>query len=406
MPRSSAWQGWRSGCSKAGAVAEWRSPLRPNKKGPWLSIRLNAPWTSARVWTRFGCTFDLDRKRSRIALIERDAAQPTFWNDNAKAQQLLKEKAGLEATLASFEKAQGELEDAQVLSDLAAEAKDATAAQEASNALDAVEKAVSSLELARMLSGEHDRNNCYMTINAGAGGTDSMDWASMLLRMYSRFCERKGWSVDITDFVAGEEAGLKNVTLSVEGEYAYGYLKAENGVHRLVRISPFDANARRHTAFAAVYVWPELEEDIKIEIPEKDVRVDVFRASGAGGQKVNKTSSAVRLTHLPTGITVAVQNERSQHANRDLAWKILRSRLHEEEVKKREAAREEVEANKKDIAFSSQIRSYVLAPYRMVKDHRTGVEKGNVDAVLDGDVEEFMTAQLLGVKSPNRTIPE
>ncbi len=299
-----------------------------------------------------------------------------------------------------------ELEDAQVLSDLAAEANDPAAAQEAGAALDAVEKAVSSLELARMLSGEHDRNHCYMTINAGAGGTDSMDWASMLLRMYTRFCERKGWRVDITDFVAGEEAGLKNVTLSVEGEYAYGYLKAENGVHRLVRISPFDANARRHTAFAAVYVWPELEDEIEIEIPDKDVRLDVFRASGAGGQKVNKTSSAVRLTHLPTGITVAVQNERSQHANRDLAWKILRSRLYEEELKKREAARQEVEASKKDIAFSSQIRSYVLAPYRLVKDHRTGVEKGNVDAVLDGDVEEFMTAQLMGVKNPNRAIPE
>jgi peptide chain release factor 2 len=219
-----------------------------------------------------------------------------------------------------------ELEDALVLSDLAAEANDPAAAQEAGAALDAVEKAISSLELARMLSGEHDRNHCYMTINAGAGGTDSMDWASMLLRMYTRFCERKGWRVDITDFVAGEEAGLKNVTLSVEGEYAYGYLKAENGVHRLVRISPFDANARRHTAFAAVYVWPELEDEIEIEIPDKDVRLDVFRASGAGGQKVNKTSSAVRLTHLPTGITVAVQNERSQHANRDPPLAAVRRR--------------------------------------------------------------------------------
>jgi peptide chain release factor 2 len=224
--------------------------------------------------------------------------------------------------------------------------------------------------------------------------------------MYTRFCERKGWKVEITDFVAGEEAGLKNATLSIKGEYAYGFLKAETGVHRLVRISPFDANARRHTAFAAVYVWPEVDESIEIDIPEKEVRVDVFRASGAGGQKVNKTSSAVRLTHLPTGITVAVQNERSQHANREVAWKILRSRLYEEEMKKREAVRQEVEAQKKDIEFGSQIRSYVLAPYQMVKDHRTGVEKGNVDAVLEGDVEEFITAQLLGVKNPNRAIPE
>ena len=243
---------------------------------------------------------------------------------------MLKEKAGLESTVALMEKTDRQLEDGQVLAALAAEESDAAAAQEASAALDEVDKAIASLELGRMLGGENDRNNCYLTINAGAGGTDSMDWASMLLRMYTRFCERKGWRVEVTDYVAGEEAGLKNATLSVEGEYAYGFLKAENGVHRLVRISPFDANARRHTAFAAVYVWPELDERIRIDIPEKDVRVDVFRASGAGGQKVNKTSSAVRLTHLPTGITVAVQNERSQHSNRDVAWKILRSRLHEE----------------------------------------------------------------------------
>lgn len=319
---------------------------------------------------------------------------------------MLKEKAGLEMTVALVEKTGRQLEDGQVLAALAAEENDESAAHEASAILDEVDKSLSSLELNRMLAGENDRNNCYLTINAGAGGTDSMDWASMLLRMYTRFCERKGWRVEITDYVAGEEAGLKNATLSVQGEYAYGFLKAENGVHRLVRISPFDANARRHTAFAAVYVWPELDEKIRIDIPEKDVRVDVFRASGAGGQKVNKTSSAVRLTHLPTGITVAVQNERSQHANRDVAWKILRSRLYEEELKKREAARQEVEAKKKDIEFGSQIRSYVLAPYRLVKDHRTGVEKGNVDAVLDGDLEELITAELLGVKNPSRALPE
>jgi len=298
------------------------------------------------------------------------------------------------------------LEDAQLLLELAEAEKDAAAAQEAGDSLKKVEDQLASLELARMLSGEQDSNNCYVEINAGAGGTDSMDWAAMLLRMYTRFCERKGWKVQITDFVAGEEAGLKNASISVSGEYAYGYLKAENGVHRLVRISPFDANARRQTSFASVFVYPEVDETIEIDIPEKDVRVDVFRASGAGGQKVNKTSSAVRLTHLPTGITVAVQNERSQHANREVAWKILRSRLHEAEVKKREVARQEVEAGKKEIAFGSQIRSYVLAPYRLVKDHRTGFEVGNVDAVLDGDVEELITAQLLGHKNPNRAASE
>lgn len=245
-----------------------------------------------------------------------------------------------------------------------------------------------------------------MEINAGAGGTDSMDWAAMLLRMYSRYAERKGWSVEITDFVPGEEAGVKNASATIRGDFAYGFLKAENGVHRLVRISPFDANARRQTSFASVFVYPEIDDTIEVDVPEKDVRVDVFRASGAGGQKVNKTSSAVRLTHLPTGITVAVQNERSQHANRDVAWKILRSRLYELELKKREAARDQVESGKMDINFGSQIRSYVLAPYRMVKDHRTGVEKGDVDRVLDGDLEELICAQLLGVRNPGRAAPD
>ena len=315
---------------------------------------------------------------------------------------MLKEKASLEQLISRFERTERALEDAQVLLELAGSENDQTATAEGEQALKEIDSEIASLELSSMLSGEQDRNNCFIEINAGAGGTDSMDWAAMLLRMYTRFCEQKGWQVEITDYVAGEEAGLKNVSISVRGEYAYGYLNAENGVHRLVRISPFDANARRQTSFASVFVYPEVDDQIEIDIAEKDVRTDVFRASGAGGQKVNKTSSAVRLTHLPTGITVAVQNERSQHANRDVAWKILRSRLYEMEVKKREAARQEVEAGKKDIAFGSQIRSYVLAPYRLVKDHRTGVETGNVDAVLDGAIDDFITAQLMGIKNPNR----
>lgn len=337
-----------------------------------------------------------------MALIERDAGQPNFWDDNAKAQQALKEKASLEQLISRFERTERALEDAHVLLELAGSENDQVATAEGEQALKEIDSEIASLELSSMLSGEQDRNNCFIEINAGAGGTDSMDWAAMMLRMYTRFCEQKGWQVEITDYVAGEEAGLKNVSISVRGEYAYGYLKAENGVHRLVRISPFDANARRQTSFASVFVYPEVDDQIEIDIAEKDVRTDVFRASGAGGQKVNKTSSAVRLTHLPTGITVAVQNERSQHANRDVAWKILRSRLYEMEVKKREAARQEVEAGKKDIAFGSQIRSYVLAPYRLVKDHRTGVETGNVDAVLDGAIDDFITAQLMGIKNPNR----
>jgi peptide chain release factor 2 len=339
-------------------------------------------------------------------LIDRDSTQPGFWDDNVKAQALLKEKSTLEAAIGTYEKAARGLDDAQAMFELAAEANDEPTRKEAEGALEALAKDLSKLELARMLSGENDRHNCYMEINAGAGGTDSMDWAAMLLRMYTRFCEARGWPVEITDFVAGEEAGVKNVSIYVKGEYAFGYLKAEIGVHRLVRISPFDSNARRQTAFAAVTCFPEIDDDIKIDIEEKDVRVDVYRASGAGGQKVNKTSSAVRLTHIPTGITVAMQNERSQHANRDMAWKILRSRLYDDEIRKRNIERDAVEAGKMDIAFGSQIRSYVLAPYRMVKDHRTGVERGNVDSVLDGDLEEFITAKLLGVKNPNRALPE
>ncbi len=308
--------------------------------------------------------------------------------------------------MGTFDRSIRALDDALVLIDLAKEMDDPASEQEAVALLEPVEQEVAKLELARMLSGENDRNSCFVEINAGAGGTDSMDWASMLLRMYTRFCEARGWEVQIDDFVEGEEAGVKNVSISVKGDYAYGYLKAEQGVHRLVRISPFDSNARRQTAFASVAVYPEIDDAIVIDIPESDVRTDVYRSSGAGGQKVNKTSSAVRLTHIPTGITVAMQNERSQHANRDKAWKVLRARLYENELRKRQEAVDAAESQKKDIAFGSQIRSYVLAPYRMVKDLRTGVEAGNVDAVLDGDLEEFITAQLLGMKNPNRAMAE
>ena len=361
---------------------------------------------SRRAWKHFGGIFDLDRKRSRILLIDRDSTAPDFWNDNVKAQGLLKEKSAHEASLAVYDRVHRGLEDARTLLELAAEMNDPPSAAEAMATLPPLEAEVAKLELARMLSGENDSKNCYMDINAGAGGTESMDWAAMLLRMYTRYGEQRGWSVEVNDFVAGEEAGVKNVSIIVRGENAFGYLKAENGVHRLVRISPFDANARRQTSFASVSVYPEIDDDIVIDIPESEVRIDIYRSSGAGGQKVNKTSSAVRMTHIPTGITVAMQNERSQHANREMAWKILRSRLYDFEVQKRDKVRDDVEAQKKDIAFGSQIRSYVLAPYRMVKDVRTGVETGNVDAVLDGDLDDFITAQLMGVKNPNRQTAE
>jgi peptide chain release factor 2 len=295
-----------------------------------------------------------------------------------------------------------------VLLDLAAEAaasgsSDARAAKdEAAQAAAESARAVEGLELSLMLSGPNDRAAAIVTINAGAGGTESCDWAQMLLRMLSRYAERKSYALEVTDVQPGDEAGIKSADFIARGENAYGYLKAEAGVHRLVRISPFDAAARRHTSFASVFVTPELDDDIEIEINEADIRIDTFRASGAGGQKVNKTSSAVRITHFPSGIVVSCQNERSQGRNKDLAMKILRSRLYETEMRKREAERDAVEAQKKEIGFGSQIRSYVLAPYRMVKDHRTGLEKGNVDAVLDGDLDEFVTAYLMGVRNPNR----
>jgi peptide chain release factor 2 len=274
--------------------------------------------------------------------------------------------------------------------------------QEAAQGATASGRAVEGLELAMMLSGPNDHAAAIVTINAGAGGTESCDWAQMLLRMLTRYSERKGYELEVTDVQPGDEAGIKSADFIARGENAFGYLKAEAGVHRLVRISPFDSAARRHTSFASVFVTPELEDDIEVEINEADIRIDTFRASGAGGQKVNKTSSAVRITHFPTGLVVSCQNERSQGRNKDLAMKILRSRIYELEMRKREAERDAVEAQKKEIGFGSQIRSYVLAPYRIVKDHRTGVEKGNVDAVLDGDLEEFITAYLMGVRNPNR----
>ncbi len=303
----------------------------------------------------------------------------------------------------AFEKAERSLEDVKVLFELAEEANDEATRQEALTTLEQVASQVEQLELSRMLSGPHDRASCFLEINAGAGGTDSMDWASMLLRMYTRYSESKGWKTEISDSTPGEEAGFKNVTLHVMGECAYGYLKAEIGVHRLVRISPFDANARRQTAFASVDVYPEVDDSIKIEIPESDVELKFIRGGGAGGQKVNKTSSTAQLRHIPTGIVVTCQTERSQHANREMAFRILQAKLLDLEMKKRQAEREQAEAQKMDIAFGSQIRSYVLAPYRLVKDLRTGVETGNVDKVLDGELDAFIQAQLLGVKNPNRS---
>jgi peptide chain release factor 2 len=320
-------------------------------------------------------------------------AEAGFWSDQAAAQKAMQRRKQIEADLELLKRLRAQEDDAQVLADWLAAGEDV--ATDFAAALAPLEATIEAAELQKMLGGEHDRANAILTINSGAGGTDSQDWAEMLLRMYLRWCDRHGWKRDLIDIQAGEEAGIKSATVLVNGEYAFGYLAAEAGVHRLVRISPFDSNARRQTSFASVFAWPEIDEAIQIEVQEKDLRVDTYRSSGAGGQHVNVTDSAVRITHLPTGIVVSCQNERSQIRNRDVAMKVLKARLYELEAQKRRDKLDAVEAAKKDIAFGSQIRSYVLHPYRMVKDHRTKHETGNPDRVLDGDLDDFIQATLV-----------
>ena len=304
----------------------------------------------------------------------------------------MQRRSQLEETLQVAEEFQVLLDDVEVLIELAKEGEDA--AEDIQNRLSELNERVVETEFKALLSGPHDRNNAIVTIHPGAGGTESQDWAEMLSRMYLRWAERHSYKTEVTDYQAGEEAGIKSVTLMLKGDFAYGYLSAEIGVHRLVRISPFDAGARRHTSFASVFVTPELEEDVDIRIDEKDLRVDTYRSSGAGGQHVNVTDSAVRITHLPTGIVVQCQNERSQHRNKNTAMKILRSRLYELELEKKKEELHEMEASKADISWGSQIRSYVLQPYQMVKDHRTKFEVGDVQSVLDGGIDSFINAYL------------
>jgi peptide chain release factor 2 len=285
------------------------------------------------------------------------------------------------------------VDDAKLYLELAGEG-DAEALSEAVKKIDELDAALSQLDLQRLLGGEHDPSNAIIRLQAGAGGTEAQDWAEMLLRMYVRWCERHGFKTEVVDVQPGEGAGIKSATVTTDGPYAFGYLKAEAGVHRLVRISPFDSNARRHTSFASVFVTPEIDDAVEVEINDVDLRVDTYRSSGAGGQHVNKTDSAVRLTHIPTGIVVACQNERSQHKNKATAMKILRARLYELEIEKQKEKMDAFHKTKRDIAFGSQIRSYVLHPYRLVKDHRTGTEIGNTDAVLDGDIDRFIESYL------------
>ncbi len=330
----------------------------------------------------------------RLAELNKQAEDPNFWNDTARAQRVMRERTTLENQLDSIARVERELDDHVTMIELGEQENDQKVIAEAEAALKALKADVARLELEALLSGEADANDSYLEVHAGAGGTESQDWANMLLRMYTRWAEQHGHKVEYLEETPGEEAGIKSATVQIKGHNAFGWLKSEDGVHRLVRISPFDSNARRHTSFASVKVYPVIDDRIIIDINESDVKVDTMRASGAGGQHVNKTDSAVRLTHIPTNTIVFCQNDRSQHRNRAQAWDMLRAKLFERELKKREEKAAADQAAKTDIGWGHQIRSYVLQPYQMVKDLRTGVQTSNTAGVLDGDLDQFMQATL------------
>jgi peptide chain release factor 2 len=350
---------------------------------------------SAPASTSSGGVFDVAGLRARLNQLEADSAAPDLWDDRERAERILREKGNVERQLGVFAAAVSQLEDAGVLLELAQEEDDAATRAEVSDRLDAIEGELDAAELRLLLGGEHDRGDAILSINAGAGGTDACDWAEMLVRMYLRWSEAHGMKAEELDRQDGDEAGIRSTTLLISGENAYGHLKTEEGVHRLVRISPFDANHRRQTAFAAVSVLPDLDDSIVVDIDEKDLRIDTYRAGGKGGQHVNKTDSAVRITHIPSGIVVQCQNERSQLKNRSAAMKVLRARLWERARVEQEQKMAALAGEKKEIGFGSQIRSYTLHPSQRVKDHRTDVEIGNAQAVLDGDLDRFMRAYLM-----------
>jgi peptide chain release factor 2 len=348
---------------------------------------------SAGALPNCGGIFDGARLDERLAEIEQQIAEPTFWNHQAEAQQVMQKRRRLDEDRTLRDSLRRRVDDLNVLAEWASAGEDVTADYD--RALDDLQQEVEAAETKKMLSGEHDAANAIVTIHPGAGGTESQDWAEMLLRMYLRWSERRGFQREMMDYQPGDEAGIKSVTVLFKGEYAFGLMSAEAGVHRLVRISPFDSAARRHTSFASVYVWPELPDDVDIEIDEKDLRVDTYRSSGAGGQHVNVTDSAIRITHLPTGIVVSCQNERSQHKNRASAMKVLKSRLFDLKVREQAEKLEQIGGEKREIAFGSQIRSYVLQPYQMVKDLRTRHEVGDPRRVLDGDLDPFIKTYLM-----------
>lgn len=336
----------------------------------------------------------IDLVKKEIAELDEKAAAPDFWDDAENSQRLLKKAGALKARAQAFDTLRRDFDDAMVMIELANEEEDASLLGEITETVNEIEKRIEAMTLSTLLVGEYDSKNALLTFHAGAGGTEAMDWAQMLFRMYTRWGERHGYKVSTLDYLDGDVAGLKSATILIEGENAYGYLKGEMGIHRLVRISPFDSSGRRHTSFASLEVMPEIDDDIEIDIREEDLQTDFYRASGAGGQKVNKTSSAVRITHIPTGIVVSCQVERSQHQNREIAMRMLKSKLLE--IKERENLEkiEDIKGDQKEIAWGSQIRSYVFMPYTMAKDHRTGFEMGNITAVMDGDIDGFINAYL------------
>jgi peptide chain release factor 2 len=350
-----------------------------------------------------GGDFDWEPSLRRLDELNARVEDPTLWDDAEAAQAIMRERTRLAGQIESVKSLERDLADALGYAELADEEGDEATLEEARAQLKAIRERAGRAELEALLSGEADGNDAYVEINSGAGGTESCDWASMLLRMYTRWAGAHGYTVDLIEETGGETAGIKSATIQVKGPNAYGWLKTESGVHRLVRISPYDSNARRHTSFASAWVYPVVDDAINIEINPSDVRTDTYRASGAGGQHVNKTDSAVRLTHIPTGVAVACQTERSQHQNRDRAWKMLRARLYELELQKREEAAQALQDQKSDIGWGHQIRSYVLQPYQMVKDLRTEVETSDTQGVLDGDLDQFMGAALAQRVGATRT---
>ncbi|MDZ4867554.1 MAG: peptide chain release factor 2 [Alphaproteobacteria bacterium] len=337
---------------------------------------------------------DPDAARRRLDELNAKAEDPKFWNDSAAAQKAMRERNKLDTALTEFKRLEADFNDAVEMIELASGEGDAAMVKEAEDSLRAVAKRAGDLEMQSLLSGEADSNDTFIEIHAGAGGTESQDWASMLFRMYTRWAERRGFKWELIEESAGEEAGLKSATILVKGDNAFGWAKTESGVHRLVRISPYDSNARRHTSFASVWVYPVVDDTIEVDIVDKDLRIDTYRASGAGGQHVNKTESAIRITHIPSGIVVSCQNDRSQHKNRATAFAMLRSRLYEAELERREAKVDALNATKSDIGWGHQIRSYVLQPYQLVKDLRTGAQSYSPQDILDGDLDAFMQASL------------